>query len=67
MWCSSGSIIGIVQLPFEVMNPDDSSPLYRQLARDLERDLLAGRYSVDQALASVRVLAKSLQVSRIAA
>lgn len=49
------------------MNPDGSSPLYTQLARDLERDIRAGRYGAGQALPSERVLAEALQVSRITA
>ena len=48
------------------MHPD-TSPLYLQLARTLEADIRAGRYRVDQALPSERVLAESLQVSRITA
>ncbi|WP_342620162.1 GntR family transcriptional regulator [Rhodoferax sp. GW822-FHT02A01] len=49
------------------MDTSDSSPLYLQLARDLALDIREGRYSVDQALPSERVLAESLQVSRVTA
>ena len=49
------------------MNSEDSSPLYMQLARDIARDIRAGRYSADQALPSERVLAESLQISRVTA
>ena len=45
----------------------DSSPLYLQLARQLEKDIRAGTYRVDQALPSERVLSESLGVSRITA
>lgn len=45
----------------------DNSPLYLQLARQLERDIRAGSYRVDQALPSERVLSESLGVSRITA
>jgi len=46
---------------------NDSSPLYLQLARQLEKDIRAGTYRVDQALPSERVLSESLGVSRITA
>ena len=46
---------------------DDSSPLYLQLARQLELGIRAGTYAVDQALPSERVLCESLGVSRITA
>ena len=49
------------------MKPEDNSPIYIQLARDLERDIREGRYGANQALPSERVLAESLQVSRITA
>jgi GntR family transcriptional regulator len=46
---------------------NDSSPLYLQLAHQLEKDIRAGTYRVDQALPSERVLSESLGVSRITA
>nr|WP_315480244.1 GntR family transcriptional regulator [uncultured Rhodoferax sp.] len=50
------------------LNPAaDSSPLYLQLAHQLEQDIRAGTYRVDQALPSERVLSESLGVSRITA
>jgi GntR family transcriptional regulator len=45
----------------------DNSPLYLQLAHQLEKDIRAGTYRVDQALPSERVLSESLGVSRITA
>lgn len=48
-------------------NPEDTSPLYVQLARQLAADIRAGTYRVDQALPSERVLCESLGVSRITA
>jgi GntR family transcriptional regulator len=47
--------------------PQDTSPLYLQLARQLAADIRAGSYRVDQALPSERVLCESLGVSRITA
>lgn len=47
--------------------PPDGSPLYLQLARQLESDIRTGTYRVDQALPSERVLSESLGVSRITA
>ncbi len=47
--------------------PADNSPLYLQLAHQLEKDIRAGTYRVDQALPSERVLSESLGVSRITA
>ena len=46
---------------------NDSSPLYLQLARQLESDIRAGTYRVDQALPSERMLSESLGLSRITA
>ena len=66
-WYLSGTIYVIVNFRLKVMNADDGSPLYKQLARDIERDIRGGRYGVDQALPSERVLAESLRVSRITA
>lgn len=48
-------------------SPEDTSPLYVQLARQLAADIRAGTYRVDQALPSERVLCESLGVSRITA
>jgi len=48
-------------------SPEDTSPLYVQLARQLAADISAGTYRVDQALPSERVLCESLGVSRITA
>jgi GntR family transcriptional regulator len=45
----------------------DHSPLYLQLASQLEKDIRAGTYRVDQALPSERMLCESLGVSRITA
>lgn len=45
----------------------DSSHLYRQLASQLEQDIRGGRYRVDQALPSERMLVESLGVSRVTA
>jgi GntR family transcriptional regulator len=45
----------------------DTSPLYLQLASQLEKDIRAGTYRVDQALPSERMLCESLGVSRITA
>jgi GntR family transcriptional regulator len=45
----------------------DNSPLYLQLAHQLEKDIRAGTYRVDQALPSERMLCESLGVSRITA
>lgn len=45
----------------------DNSPLYLQLARQLEQGIRAGTYRADQALPSERVLVESLGVSRITA
>lgn len=47
--------------------PEDTSPLYLQLARQLAADIRAGTFRVDQALPSERVLCESLGVSRITA
>jgi GntR family transcriptional regulator len=45
----------------------DGSPLYRQLARQLEQGIRKGDYRVDQALPSERMLVESLGVSRVTA
>ena len=45
----------------------DGSPLYLQLARTLAEAIHGGHYQTDQALPSERVLAESLQVSRVTA
>lgn len=46
---------------------EDSSPLYLQLARQLELGIQEGRYRSDQALPSERLLAEQLGVSRATA
>jgi GntR family transcriptional regulator len=46
---------------------NDSSPLYMQIARKLSDDVHNGRYQVDQALPSERVLSELLNVSRVTA
>lgn len=46
---------------------NDNSPLYMQLARKLIKDVRDGRYQVDQALPSERVLSEQLDVSRVTA
>jgi GntR family transcriptional regulator len=48
-------------------DPGDSSPLYLQLARKLGQSIRDGRYQPDEALPSERVLAESLDVSRVTA
>ncbi len=45
----------------------DSSPLYMQLARKLGQSIRDGRYKPDEALPSERLLAESLDVSRVTA
>jgi GntR family transcriptional regulator len=47
--------------------PADTSPLYIQLASQLAQDIRSGRYPLDHALPSERVLCESLGVSRITA
>jgi GntR family transcriptional regulator len=46
---------------------NDNSPLYMQVARKLVKDVRSGRYQVDQALPSERVLSERLDVSRVTA
>ena len=46
---------------------NDNSPLYMQVARKLIDDVRAGRYQVDQALPSERLLSEQLDVSRVTA
>ena len=46
---------------------NDNSPLYMQVARKLIQDLREGRYQVDQALPSERLLSEQLDVSRVTA
>jgi GntR family transcriptional regulator len=46
---------------------NDNSPLYLQVARKLIKDVRDGRYQVDQALPSERVLSEQLDVSRVTA
>ena len=54
---------------FAEFRPDaqDSSPLYLQLARKLGRAVRDGRYQVNQALPSERLLSAQLDVSRVTA
>ena len=46
---------------------NDNSPLYMQVARKLIADVREGRYQVDQALPSERLLSEQLDVSRVTA
>src|SRR5437588_12328825 len=48
-------------------NRNDNSPLYMQGARKLMQDVREGRYQVDQALPSERLLSEQLDVSRVTA
>ena len=48
-------------------DPQDSSPIYLQLARMLAGAIRDGRYKPDEALPSERVLAETLNVSRVTA
>jgi GntR family transcriptional regulator len=54
-------------LPLPSTPQPDGSPLYLQLARQLEQGIRTGTYRVDQALPSERMLSESLGVSRITA
>ena len=45
----------------------DNSPLYLQVARKLVKDVREGRYRVDQALPSERLLSEQLDISRVTA
>jgi GntR family transcriptional regulator len=45
----------------------DNSPLYLQVARQLMQDVREGRYLVDQALPSERLLAEQMNISRVTA
>lgn len=49
------------------LDVNDNSPLYLQIARKLGDDVRNGRYQVDQALPSERVLSELLEVSRVTA
>ena len=46
---------------------NDNSPLYMQVARKLIQDVREGRYRVDQALPSERLLSDQLDISRVTA
>lgn len=46
---------------------NDNSPLYLQVARKLALDVREGRYRVDQALPSERLLSEQLDISRVTA
>lgn len=48
-------------------DPRDSSPIYMQLSRRLAQLIREGRYKPDEALPSERVLAETLNVSRVTA
>ena len=48
-------------------DPRDSSPIYMQLSRRLAQLIREGRYKPDEALASERLLAETLNVSRVTA
>lgn len=49
------------------LDSNDNSPLYLQVARQLIKEVRAGRYRVDQALPSERLLAEQLDISRVTA
>jgi GntR family transcriptional regulator len=55
-----------VSTDFTIDN-NDNSPLYMQVARKLIMDVRAGRYRVDQALPSERLLSEQLDISRVTA
>ncbi len=48
-------------------NPQEKSPLYMQLARHIEKAISDGHYRPDEALPSERIMAESLNVSRVTA
>lgn len=55
-------------LPFSFKpDPDAASPLYLQLAQALQRAIQEGQYQADEALPSERLLAESLDLSRVTA
>ena len=49
------------------IDSNDNSPLYMQVARKLIKDVRDGRYRVDQALPSERLLSEQLDISRVTA
>ena len=49
------------------IDSNDNSPLYMQVARKLILDVREGRYRVDQALPSERLLSEQLDISRVTA
>lgn len=49
------------------LDSNDNSPLYLQVARKLIEDVRAGRYRVDHALPSERLLSEQLAISRVTA
>eukprot|EP01030_Chromulinospumella_sphaerica_P012391 gene12391-12179_t len=55
--------------PIQTLRPDDrqSTPLYLQLARNLEAAIHAGQWKSEQALPSERVLSEQLGISRVTA
>ena len=48
-------------------DPRDSSPIYMQLSRRLAQLIREGRHKPDEALPSERLLAETLNVSRVTA
>ncbi|MGE7991821.1 GntR family transcriptional regulator [Pseudomonas sp. NPDC089554] len=55
--------------PLTTLRPDEnaSTPLYLQLARNLEQAIHAGQWSAEQALPSERTLSEALDISRVTA
>ncbi|MGB7648563.1 MAG: GntR family transcriptional regulator, partial [Pseudomonas fluorescens] len=55
--------------PILTLRPDDkqSTPLYLQLARNLEAAIHAGQWKSEQALPSERALSEQLSISRVTA
>ena len=62
----SGTVMSDTSTDFKV-DSNDNSPLYMQVARKLILDVREGRYQVDQALPSERLLSEQLDVSRVTA
>lgn len=63
---TSGTVMSDTSTDFKV-DSNDNSPLYMQVARKLIQDVRDGRYQVDQALPSERLLSEQLDVSRVTA
>lgn len=55
--------------PLTALRPDDTlaTPLYLQLARNLEQAIHAGQWKAEQALPSERSLSEALDISRVTA